>query len=159
MRVPRPRLTVGLAMLLIAAFAVWLGWLTHRARSQRRAVAAIKEWGGNVRYDYESTDDGRKASGKRPGPNWFARTIGIDYFHTVVEVEWIGGNWPDTNITDDELTNLDTLSGLQQLSLRFQREISGAGFEHLKGLTNLRSLDLSGTLNARSALPYLGKLT
>ena len=52
MRVPRVRLTVRTLMVLVLVLGGVLGWVVHRARVQREAVAAIKRAGGNPFMDY-----------------------------------------------------------------------------------------------------------
>jgi hypothetical protein len=50
-------------------------------------VAAIKEYGGYVRYDYEFVDD-TYVPGQQPrAPAMFIRVLGIDLFASVAEVD------------------------------------------------------------------------
>jgi hypothetical protein len=42
----------GLLLLMVLA-CCWLGWLTHRARQQRAAVAWVEKHGGQAYYEYE----------------------------------------------------------------------------------------------------------
>jgi hypothetical protein len=49
----RLRLSVRAMMLLVLFFGGGLGWIIHRAKLQRDAVAAIRHAGGYVAYDWE----------------------------------------------------------------------------------------------------------
>ena len=40
-------------LLLVLAIALWLGWIVHKSRQQREAVAALQKFGGFVHYDWE----------------------------------------------------------------------------------------------------------
>ena len=48
------RLSVRGLMILVLILGGGLGWIVHRAKTQRVAVAAIEKAGGWVRYDWES---------------------------------------------------------------------------------------------------------
>src|SRR5262245_19520109 len=52
-RTPRRWLTLSRrrSLVLVLLFGLWLGWQVNLARKQREAVAAVKEYGGFVRYD------------------------------------------------------------------------------------------------------------
>jgi hypothetical protein len=47
----RLRLSIRAMLVLVLAFGTFLGWLSHRARVQRIAVATIERAGGKVYYD------------------------------------------------------------------------------------------------------------
>jgi len=80
--------------LLAIAFAVW----ADRARKQHTAVAALRELGVLVYYDFEVTlgshgkyqlkpgPDGRFGTAVSDLPAWLVNTLGIDYFHTAAVV-------------------------------------------------------------------------
>ena len=50
------RLSLRSLLLLTLIFSVWLAWLVSRAHRQRQAVAAIREAGGWVYYEFEYSD-------------------------------------------------------------------------------------------------------
>ena len=54
---PRRRLRFGIRvrmlMILVLVLGCWLGWYVPRVRVQQAAVAAIKDAGGSVGYDWE----------------------------------------------------------------------------------------------------------
>ena len=69
-KTPRRRLSLSLrgSMLLVLCLGLWLGWQARLARQQREAVAAIEEYGGFVRFDWEFVD-GKPVPGAAPsGP-------------------------------------------------------------------------------------------
>jgi hypothetical protein len=54
--------THRVALLLILAAGLWLGWRVDWVRRQERAVAAIREVGGTVVFDYHDAE-GTEAPG------------------------------------------------------------------------------------------------
>src|SRR5687767_178811 len=87
-------LQFGLPTLLgvMTLVAVVLGLVVNPAERQRRAVAAIREMGGLVTYDYEldrrrqwDTILGRQ---ELPGPDLVCRLFGVDYFADVTDVDF-----------------------------------------------------------------------
>ena len=83
---------------LLTVFCVWLGWLTHKANEQRKAVAWVREMGGQVYYDYHYDEDGSFVDDAEPsGPKWLVQFLGVDYFQ---EVSTVGlGDTADRNLT------------------------------------------------------------
>ena len=69
-RTPRRWLSLSLrgSLVLVLLFGLWLGWQAHLARKQREAVAAVKEYGGFVRYDWELDGNGMPVPGGCRGP-------------------------------------------------------------------------------------------
>ena len=49
------RLSVRGLIVLVLVIGAGLGWIVHQAHVQRDAVAAIKNAGGSVKYDWEWT--------------------------------------------------------------------------------------------------------
>jgi len=107
---------------LVTVLCVWLAVTANRARKQRAAVGVIEGLGGRVYYDYEESDPvrwmlipaGAIKKPQPPGPVWLRELIGEEYFVSVTQVYFSH----NTQITD-------------------------AGLEHLRGLTNLRQLLLA----------------
>ena len=88
-------------LLLVLAIALWLGWIVHKARQQREAVAAFQKFGGFVHYDWEFVDGPVKVprgncSGSRPGARsrrdespgagLAGRAVGDEYFQSIAHV-------------------------------------------------------------------------
>ena len=160
-------------MLLVVALACWLGWIVHRARVQREAVAAIVRVGGSVVYDYQWPD----YDAKPPGPAWLRGLIGRDYFDTVVFVNADTPKADDavvaqigrldrlralglqgSTVTDAGLAGLSGLRELRTLHLR-AANVDGSGFRHLSGLRELRNLHLRKTPITDANLAHLVPLT
>ena len=150
-RIGQPgRYQFSLRHLLVFALAVALScsWLTirmDRARRQRQAVAAILKSRGNVDYAYNHRIDGASLSYRpeaSPGPRWLVELVGLDFLSSVVAVsDDIYGP-----LSDADMILVKELTTLQFLSLSESgRCITDAGLEELKGLANLRYLNLSGT--------------
>ncbi len=119
MRVPLPRLpnalrpkrrwfqyTLRTLLLLMTACAVWMGRYVHRARLQKRSVAAIREYGGWVRYDFQFnyfTDEGMRHASRAPR----------------LEELWVCGREVRENpITDEGLAHLQKLQRLKELGIQ-----------------------------------------
>ena len=169
----RPRFTLGIVMLLVLALGCTLGWIAHRARVQREAVAAIVHAGGEVYYDYEMAIPAAKPH----GPDWLRGLIGRDYFDTVRSV---GGYKPtiddavvaqigcltevralylySATVTDFGLAKLAGLRRLGTLHLGAPN-VSGSGFRHLSGLNDLRNLHVYATPITDENLAFLVPLT
>ena len=131
-KLPRKRLRVSLAAMMIAVLIVGggLGWVTHRVRVQREAVAAIFEVGGSVEYDWEFKNS------KPRGPMWLRRAIGPEYFDTVVGVE------ANTSKADDALmVQIGRLTDVRALYLQGV-SFTDAGLAHLANLRKLRTMHL-----------------
>ncbi len=173
MRPRRPRLTLGVMMALVAAIGGALGWIAHRARVQREAVAAIVRAGGDVFYDGESG-----SVRLRPrGPDWLRGFIGRDYFDTVVSVsadtpaaddavvaqigrltEVRGLYLQGSTVTDAGLASLAGMHELRTLHLDMPN-VHGPGLRHLSGLRGIKNLHLYRTPITDESLAYLAPLT
>jgi hypothetical protein len=160
-------------MLLVLILGGALGWIAHRARVQREAVAAIVRAGGDVYYD------GEWGSVRlRPrGPDWLRGFLGRDYFDTVVSVS---GDTPETDdavvaqigrlaqvhqlmlqgssVTDAGLAALSGMHELRTLHLNMPN-VHGPGLRHLSGLHNIKNLHLYRTPISDESLAYLVPLT
>jgi len=139
---PRKRrrlaLSVKMLMLLMLPVAIWLGWVTNKARRQRQAVEAIQKHGGSVYYNWEIVD-GVYSPGRKPtAPEWFRRLAGDEYFQ---EVETVLFRRPD----DGDVT--DSLAGMSHLrSLEIEEGyVTETGFQRIGGLASLSSLHIKGT--------------
>jgi hypothetical protein len=77
--------------LIVVALAVggWLGcWQVRSARIQREAVAAVRNAGGSVAYNWEPAN-GKPIAGATPwAPRKFVDLLGIDYFGHVTHVKF-----------------------------------------------------------------------
>ena len=120
----------------VLVFGTWLGWIVRSAHVQRDAVVAIRCCGGYVAYDWEWTDGQPNPKGQPWAPKWLVDRLGADYFGSVVFVTDVISEWSDA-----ELVPIGRLRRLEKLALN-SRRLTGAGLAHLKGLTNLRSLNL-----------------
>ena len=86
----RPRVSLRFLLLLTTFVAVWIGLHLQRTRRQQDSIAAILDYGGWIRYDYQMKADGSydpKASSWVPG--WLLDLAGADFFHSVVEVNFV----------------------------------------------------------------------
>ncbi|MGI8978295.1 MAG: leucine-rich repeat domain-containing protein [Pirellulaceae bacterium] len=122
--------------------AIWLGYITHRAREQRTAVARIRELQGRVVYDYQYQVENSAANPlpqTPPGWPWLRHLIGDEYFQDVAMIFL-----DNTPVSDADLRILCKLRGTRSISLR-QGNITDEGLKSLEQLTRLTSLDLRET--------------
>jgi hypothetical protein len=131
---PRSWKTVSLRGLILLVFviALWLGWIVHKARQQREAVAALQKFGGFVHYDWEFIDGpvkvprgnliwkpswGTLTPGRQPwAPDWLRRALGDEYFQSIVHVSLYvdikkglaDASWVNIGPADDALRKLST---------------------------------------------------
>ena len=75
--------------------------------------------------------------GKPPGPDWLRHLFGENIFSEVVEVDLLAAS----NVTDAELEHLKALTHLQSLNLTGAR-ITDAGLANVERLTELQTLVL-----------------
>jgi internalin A len=148
----RMRLSVRALMVIVLITGGGLGWVVHRARVQRDAVAAIERTGGYVAYDWQRVQD-TVSRDKKPGyPEWIVRLLGMDYFGHVV---WVGLFHRGSDL---EMIHVGKLSRLEILDLD-ESAVTDAGLIHLKGLTRLKRLDLRAAKVTDAGLEHLKKLS
>jgi hypothetical protein len=145
------RLSLQALIVLVLMIAGGLGWMVHRARVQREAVAAIEAAGGMVWYDSE-WHGGFIPKAKPWWPRWLVDRVGVDYFDHVVRVAFTERG------TDGELLQVGHLRKLQELYLR-ESSVTDAGLTQIKGLSSLRVLDLVRTPVTDAGLKHLKSLT
>jgi hypothetical protein len=161
----RRRLPLGISvrmlMILVLVLGCWLGWYVPRVRVQQAAVAAIKEAGGTVDYDWEwdnSIPDIIDPNGKPRAPRWLAKRIGVDYVANVVGVNLVPRGFTSPNGANDAtLEHVGRLRRTELLNLR-GTAITDAGLAYLKDLTGLRQLDLAQTQIGDAGLAHLKRL-
>jgi hypothetical protein len=129
---------------ILAAGVVWLGHQVHLTRRQAAAVAAIRALGGRITYA-----DQLPFAAKPWAPNWLRKTLGDDYFISVV-----GVNLARTQISDGDLAPLEALDQLCILSLD-ETTVGNSGLRHVAGLRHLEELCLRNTEVTDSGLESL----
>ena len=138
-------------MALILILGVGLGWVVHRANVQRDAVAAIRRAGGRATYEWEVTRVTGPSgdllqpnpNGRPRGPRWLIRSLGLDYFGSVVGGE-LGPRDGDT-----VMAHVGRLDRLEVLAIG-RAPLTEAGASHLRALRGLKDLHLG-----RAARPGL----
>lgn len=148
------RLSVRALMVLVLLIGGGAGWVVHRARVQKEAVAAIEQAGGRVVYDWAWKDGHPAPRGAKPAwPKRLVDTVGPDYFGNVVAV------YPAKSTDDTLMLHIGQLRSLQLLNLNGRKSVTDLGLVHLRGLTELRELDLSFTGATGSGLKSLERMT
>lgn len=140
----RLAISLGTLMLLVLAVAVWLGWVTNRARSQRRAIEKVKEHGGWVHFDYEYVKGTFTPNQEPRAPLWLRRLVGDEYFREIASVSLVyddttGKRFDNYDFTPGVLPALEGQMGLRRLLLEYQ-QASDDGLRHIGGLPNLEDL-------------------
>src|SRR5262245_4332332 len=119
----RLRLSVRALMVVVLITGGVLGWVIHRARVQREAVAAIRQAGGSVSYHDQSMP---RSSGNDWWPRWAADILGIDYFDDVRSV-FLESKESDL---EAELAHVGRLRRLEELYLAGS-QVTDAGLASL----------------------------
>lgn len=179
-------------VLILTVAAVWLGVHVSRTIAQRNAVAAIRDYGGCAHYDFHFPEDDYRpyefyAVGQSDVPKWLLDWFGIDFFHTVVQVnlkcpEGTHNYLLDDSASDDvlqylpafpnlkvlllgnlqardeSLRHLAHLEQLERLYMWNVSEVSDAGAAQLANLKQLRSLHISGSKITDESLKVFGSL-
>jgi hypothetical protein len=155
MKLPRirPTLSVRVLMSVVLVLGLVMAWRVDKARTQRRAVAALNDLGVSVTYDYVYADGKYNYSATPWGPTWLRRLIGDEYFQEVVEVNLLKGK----DVTDEHLAILEGLPHLRRLYAR-SAAISDAGLRHLEGLAELEFLHIGDTSVGDAGMVSIGKL-
>lgn len=136
----RYALSLKALLLLVLGTGGGLGWVVHRARVQREAVAAIIAAGGQVTYDWEVRGDLSTTTLPRPPwPRWLVDALGIDALERVAAVHAYVFEGRTHGAILDAVSRLNRLESLY---------MSGGGLDdaalaHLRGLGRLESLELS----------------
>ena len=179
--------SVRALLLAVILIAVFLGVQVNRARTQARAVAEVKAYGGFVHYDYEYVNGAYKSGCQPWAPSWLRAAIGDDFFRTAVEVnlicDGVGAAQVLTARTDDavmpvlrDLPGLKTLlihegqatdqsmevvrhlSSLENLYIPEGPGLTDAGLASLAGLRHLKDLSLGQANVTDAGLVHLSRL-
>jgi hypothetical protein len=155
----RLRFQFSIRSLLVLTLAValpcsWLATEMKRAREQREQAEWIVKEGGRVSYDYERDSSGNDIpNAQPPGPAWLRSLLGDDFF-----THTVAATLSRAQVTNAGLEHLKALSQLQWLSL-YRTRVTDAGLEHLKRLSQLQELDLGNTQVTDAGLEHLKGLS
>jgi hypothetical protein len=166
---PKPKLrwfqfSLRSMLIFVTLFAVACSWFAvkrEQAKKQRQAVEAIRKTKfGHVRYDDPSRQilfQGQVP----PNPSWLCNTFGEDFLCNVIEATSEDADPGTLHLEylphlkrlvldnpqgmDAGLEALEGLSQLQSLHLTSGKNITDTALVHLKGLTQLKKLDLFDT--------------
>jgi hypothetical protein len=139
------RFRLRTALLLVLALSAFLAFWTNRANRQRRAVAAVGQFGQVIYYhEFPYAVDFKKIrrntvvqfvdyDAKPPGPTWLRKIVGDDYFQTVRRIHF--------SPTDESMAYLTDLPEIDHIIIDAYR-LSDHGFRHVAALRKLRGLTL-----------------
>ena len=141
-------------MILVLVSGGGLGWVIHRARVQRDAVATIKHFGGGIAYSWQwSKGSPVFPRPKPPWPDWVRRNLGPDFIDTVTYARLYGAQ-----CNDESLRAACRLPWLEELVV-VNTSVTDAGAEDLRQLKNLRSLDLRLNRITSRPLRHIGEMS
>ncbi len=155
----RWRFQLGIRSLLTFCLACstavsWLAVEGRQARRQAEVVEWIQKYGGWGHYDWAVDANGHEIPNPTPpGSSWLRRILGDDFFSAVVQLEF-----DDPNITDAGLEHLKGVTQLRVLILT-DTGVTDAGLEYLKCVTQLRVLGLCGTKITDAGLEHVKELS
>ncbi len=147
-----PRFSLRFLLAIVTLVGVWLAFTSHRARSQKLAIAEVERLGGFLGFDYQF-DAGMtwRKDPQLPVPVWMVDLVGEDYARSVLIVNFDDGSDP----TNADLKVVERFDDLQQLTLMNRKRITDEGLRHLAGLTELEVLAINGTNVTGAGLSYL----
>jgi hypothetical protein len=148
------RMSLRLALGLVAIAAVGMGWIVHRVRVQQEGIELIRRHGGMYYYDFENEGATFPKVPRSWAPGWLVNNLGIDYFH---HVAW--ARIEDPNFDDEDLGLLTTcLPRIDSLGI-IGTSITDAGLSHLRGNRQLMGLFLSSNRITDAGIDNLGPET
>lgn len=133
----RLRFRLRTLLLLVASLCIWLTWQAAVARRQQKAVEIIRQYGGNVIYDFNDRRPGAQPAAWRA---WLARTMGDEYVFAVVGVG-LSGPAVDDRALATLAPHLARLRRLRWLDVD-DVPITNAGLKHLGQIWRLQRLFL-----------------
>lgn len=141
----RLKMSLPAAMLLVAFVGLYMGYIANKVWRQRTVVAAVKELGGGVMYDWRfnngHVDDMLNPYGRPWGPAWLRRIVGDEYFQEIVRVDTCSTTPPPEGAVDDLIAKLRGLPRLQFVEVMYA---SDRGMTYLRGVPNLKTLIIVG---------------
>jgi len=181
------RFNLRFFLIAIAIFCLSTSILVYRSSDQKRAVAAIRDFGGWVRYDFQFVDGDFDNQRESWVPELLMEKLGIDFFHSVKEINLVysndqGGRQDNDNIKPAPLDQLQRLPGLERLYLhqtqatddnlihvgKLKRlktfyvwdafSVSDIGVAHLARLKNLEQIHLTKSKITDESLRVFGKM-
>jgi hypothetical protein len=133
------RLSLRLALGLVAIVALGMGWIANRVRWQQQGIELIRRHGGMYYYDFEDVTNYPKGT-RSWAPSWLIKDLGIDYFH---HVTWV--RIEDRHFDDRDLGLLTAcLPRIESLGI-VGTSITNAGLIRLRGDRRLKGLFLRAT--------------
>jgi Leucine-rich repeat (LRR) protein len=150
----RRRLTIGVSMVLLAALAVPMAWVSNHARTQDRALVAIGRAGGFVIYDFQRDPEGMilNEGSSDPSLSWLRKVVPAHYYRDFNVASLRG-----TQADDDAIGQIAGLGQIEELYLNNSR-VTDAGLAQLRGLKHLKFLDLVGTQVTDAGVAHLSRL-
>jgi hypothetical protein len=147
------RMSLRLALGLVAIVAVGMGWIVYRVRVQQQGIELIRRHGGMYYYDFEDVTNYPKGT-RSWAPSWLIKDLGIDYFH---HVTWV--RIEDRHFDDKDLGLLTAcLPRIESLGI-VGTSITDAGLTRLRGDRWLKGLFLSSNRITDAGIDNLGPET
>jgi hypothetical protein len=143
------RISLRLALALVAIAAMVVGWLVHGVRLQQEGIELVRRHGGMYYYDFE--DLTLPQPQRSWAPRWLVKNLGIDYFH---DVTWV--RIEDPRFNDDNLRRLTAcLPRIEAFGIA-GTAVTDAGLTHLRGNRRLMAIFLERSLITDAGIDNLG---
>ena len=139
--------------MLIFVASVAMARLVHTARCQHEAAEVITNSGGWTEYSWQDTPETRKLEALPWVPRCLVRSLGADYFGTIISAGNISEEPGDGNAW---LVAAGRLRGLERLSIGGYA-LRGSILSHIAGLNRLRELEFEGSEITDRGLANLAK--
>ncbi len=150
----RFRITLRALMVVVLVVGGLLAWKANRARSQRRAVAAIKAAKGMVLYDFQydllNQVPKTKPNKEPSGPKWLRKLLGDEYFQEVTMVQL-----PEP-VTTDLMSDLATLDRAVFLVINISK-FNKKSFDQLTSMPDLQGLSITQSAVSDETLAELAR--
>jgi len=144
-------------LIVFVVLGVGLGWFAYKwreAERQRKVVEAIERVGGEIYYDIQVDGDEIITWTKEPPTPAWLRGLADDHFFC--DIAGVDLNYC-TEAGDVHLEHIKGLTGLNVLFLSGTR-VTDVGMKPVKGMPNLECLDLNSTRVTDAGLVHLRTL-
>lgn len=150
-------------LVAITVGCIWLGREVNKAAKQKRMVASIQAFYGDVRYDFDQSQIRRPSEGPSIDA-WMRKTFGRDFLHDVVEVNFAcrtndrHQDWNYAHMDDDVVPLVVGLSRLRKLTLHYG-QATDESFKILATMTSLEEINVGpASLVTDKGLEFIKRL-
>src|SRR5205807_1595226 len=107
----------------------------EKARRRHAAVTAIRDLGGDIRYDYELSTDRNSLPNTPPGSPWLRKLLPDEFFADVYEVKF---DWT-LPFYKQTINNLSDSRWRTDAQIHQNARVVNEGLRHVRELPELRT--------------------